>query len=46
VGTLLLRNIYHYWFHLGEAMALRQFFGHEALPEYVGDMADVRIVEP
>jgi hypothetical protein len=44
VGTLLLRNTYHYWFHLGEAMALRQCLGHESLPEYVGDMSDVRIV--
>ena len=28
VGTLLLRNIYHYWFHLGEAHAIRQLLGH------------------
>jgi len=37
-GTLLLRNIYHYWFHLGEAHAIRQQLGHQNLPEFVGDM--------
>jgi uncharacterized damage-inducible protein DinB len=36
IGTLLYRNIYHYWFHLGEAHALRQQMGHKNLPEYVG----------
>ena len=39
VGTLLLRNIYHYWFHAGEAAAVRQLLGHADLPEFVGDMA-------
>ena len=38
IGTLLLRNTYHYWFHLGEGMAVRQMLGHEKLPEFVGDM--------
>ncbi len=37
-GTLLLRNIYHYWFHTGEASAIRQMLGHTRLPEFVGDM--------
>lgn len=37
-GTLLLRNIYHYWYHLGEAAAVRQMLGHEHLPEFVGPM--------
>jgi len=37
-GTLLLRNIYHYWYHIGEAMAIRQQLGHTSLPEYVGEM--------
>jgi hypothetical protein len=41
VGTLLLRNIYHYWFHLGEAHAIRQLLGHTDLPEFVGDMTNV-----
>ncbi|MFZ1399842.1 MAG: DinB family protein [Candidatus Promineifilaceae bacterium] len=37
-GTMLLRNIYHYWFHTGEAHAVRQQLGHEDLPQFVGDM--------
>jgi uncharacterized damage-inducible protein DinB len=39
VGTLLLRNIYHYWFHTGEAHAIRQMLGHGELPQFVGDMS-------
>lgn len=39
VGTLLMRNIYHYWFHTGEAYAIRQLLGHSNLPEFVGNMA-------
>ena len=42
VGTTLLRNIYHYWFHLGEAHAIRQMLGHPDLPQYVGNMSKVR----
>ncbi len=38
VGTLLLRNIYHYWFHAGEIAGARQALGHTDLPEFVGDM--------
>jgi uncharacterized damage-inducible protein DinB len=38
VGTLLMRNIYHYWFHAGEAYAIRQQLGHTNLPEFVGNM--------
>jgi hypothetical protein len=39
VGTMLYRNIYHYWFHTGEAYAIRQMLGHGELPQFVGDMA-------
>ncbi|HEY65064.1 MAG TPA: DUF664 domain-containing protein [Caldilineae bacterium] len=39
IGTMLLRNIYHYWFHIGEAHAIRQQLGHTNLPEFVGDMS-------
>ncbi len=39
VGTMLMRNIYHYWFHIGEAYAIRQLLGHSNLPEFVGDMS-------
>lgn len=35
-GTLLQRLIYHYWFHTGECLAVRQILGHSDLPEYVG----------
>jgi len=38
-GTLVLRNIYHYWHHLGEAHAIRQMLGHQDLPQFVGDMS-------
>lgn len=36
VGTMLLRVIGHYWFHIGEAQAIRQLLGHTDLPEFVG----------
>jgi hypothetical protein len=39
VGTLLLRNTYHYWYHTGEASAVRQMLGHTRVPEFVGDMS-------
>ena len=38
VGTMLLRTTYHYWFHTGEAHAVRQQLRHEDLPQFVGDM--------
>jgi uncharacterized damage-inducible protein DinB len=38
VGTLLMRNIYHYWYHTGEASAVRQMLGQTNLPEFVGDL--------
>jgi hypothetical protein len=37
IGTLLLRNIYHYWYHIGEASSVRQLLGHSNVPEFVGD---------
>jgi hypothetical protein len=39
IGTMLLRNIHHYWYHIGEAAAIRQMLGHTDLPEFVGDMS-------
>ena len=36
LGTQMQRVIYHYWFHLGEAHALRQQMGHEGIPDFVG----------
>jgi hypothetical protein len=38
-GTMLYRNVYHYWFHTGEAHAIRQMLGHRDLPQFVGDMS-------
>jgi hypothetical protein len=37
-GTFLLRTTYHYWYHLGEALAVRQALGHSGLPDFVGDI--------
>jgi hypothetical protein len=37
-GSLLLRTIYHYWYHLGENLAIRQLLGHSNLPEFVGNV--------
>ena len=36
VGTMLLRMIYHYWYHLGESQAIRQNLGHTDLAGFVG----------
>lgn len=38
VGSLLLRVIYHYWYHIGEIMAIRQTLGHTGLPDFVGNI--------
>ena len=40
IGTMLYRAIYHYWFHLGEAHAIRQMLGHGDLPQFVGRLHD------
>ena len=37
-GSLLQRVIYHYWYHTGENMAIRQQLGHTHLPQFVGDI--------
>jgi hypothetical protein len=37
-GSLLQRVIYHYWYHNGENMAIRQMLGQVDLPEFVGDI--------
>lgn len=38
IGTRLGRSTFHYWYHLGEAMAIRQLLGHLSLPQFVGDL--------
>jgi DinB superfamily len=39
-GNLLQRVIYHYWYHTGENMAIRQALGHTDLGDFVGDIDD------
>jgi hypothetical protein len=39
-GNLMQRVIYHYWYHTGESMAIRQMLGHTDLPEFVGNIDD------
>lgn len=38
LGSLFQRILYHYWYHLGENMAIRQMLGHTELPDFVGDI--------
>jgi hypothetical protein len=40
VGSGLRRMTYHYWFHLGEILAIRQMLGQMDLPQYVGDIEE------
>jgi hypothetical protein len=40
IGTMLYRNTYHYWYHIGEAHAIRDMLGHQELPQFVGDMSE------
>ncbi len=37
-GNLMQRVIYHYWYHTGENLAIRQMLGHANLPDFVGDI--------
>lgn len=37
-GSLMHRTIDHYWYHIGENMAIRQMLGHKDLPVFVGDI--------
>jgi hypothetical protein len=37
-GNLLQRTIYHYWYHTGENVAIRQMLGHPNLPDFVGNI--------
>lgn len=39
-GNLLQRVIYHYWYHTGENMAIRQQLGHGKLAQFVGNIDD------
>ena len=44
-GTRILRVTYHYFFHTGEAHAVRQQLGHPDLPFFVGAMPDDLFIE-
>ncbi len=37
-GNLLQRVIYHYWYHLGENMAVRKILGHTGIGYFVGNI--------
>jgi len=37
-GNLLQRVIYHYWYHIGEDMAVRKMLGHSGFGYFVGDI--------
>jgi hypothetical protein len=38
VGSTVQRVTYHYWFHIGEIISIRQILGHADVPEFVGDI--------
>ncbi len=38
LGSSLRRVTYHYWYHLGEIMSIRQMIGGEHLPDFVGNI--------
>ena len=40
IGDAIRRVTYHYWFHTGEILAIRQVLGHRRLPEFVGNIDD------
>ncbi len=42
IGTVLYRVTYHYWYHIGEAQAIRQLLGHTGLPQFVGKIPPYR----
>lgn len=39
-GNLLQRVIYHYWYHTGENMAIRQSLQNQGLQDFVGNIDD------
>lgn len=45
-GNLLQRVIYHYWYHTGENMAIRQNLQHTNLPDFVGNIDDEAPYQP
>jgi uncharacterized damage-inducible protein DinB len=45
-GNLLQRLIYHYWYHIGENLAIRQQLGHTKLPVFVGNIDNEAPYQP
>jgi hypothetical protein len=45
-GNLFYRTIYHYWYHIGENMAIRQQLGHIDLPVFVGNIESKAPYQP
>jgi hypothetical protein len=37
-GDAIRRMTFHYWFHIGEILAIRQMLDQRRLPEYVGNL--------
>lgn len=46
MGDALLRVIYHYWFHTGEILAIRQLLEHARRPEFIGDLEHLAPYRP
>lgn len=46
IGTVLQRQIYHYWYHLGEALAIRHWLGHTEVPLFIGDLHSLAPFQP
>jgi hypothetical protein len=46
VGNAIRRVTYHYWFHIGEILAIRQLLGHPGRPEFVGNIDDLAPYRP
>ena len=42
IGTSLLRITAHIWYHNGEIQVLRQQLGHTDLPQFVGNLDEVK----
>ncbi|MEM7114315.1 MAG: ester cyclase [Chloroflexota bacterium] len=39
-GTMIRRQTWHYWYHLGEMQGIRQALGHKNLAQFVGRMTE------
>lgn len=46
IGSGMQRMIYHYWYHLGEILAIRQQLGESDLPQFVGAIEELAPYRP